>query len=234
MKYPTCLLLALVLTLTTTFAQTVITADETYRSNGSIGSLGNFDSTGSSYLGGGNVSPTSFGIGSSTGTNQFRGMVAFDLTPVLSDIGSATSISFETGGFSFDNGGFSRNAIVEVASPQGAPNGSLADPNVTMFSVYGNQTEGSVGTFDPDVLTFNQQLVFDVTTVVQAAGFDISNPWLWIRIRHEENGWIGGANNVFGFNELESGWSLTIVPEPSSYALFAGMLAIGLIVLRRR
>jgi hypothetical protein len=75
-------------------------------------------------------------------------------------------------------------------------------------------------------------------------GTDTSNSIVWVR--DADNGYSGGvayyqdtntgdlSHNVFGGGNASDDWSLALVPEPSTYALLLGFVALGGVLLRRR
>ncbi len=206
-------------------AQLVLNPDEVYRAGGtvSVSSPGT-----SSYKGGGQFAASNFNVGVTAADNQFRGFALFDLQPFLTEVADATSIEVSLTFAFLNNGASAPDWDIELLNPQD----DISNINVEFFALYNNQLNTSIATVDPSTLSGGQVLTYDITSAVQAAGFDATDRYLWIRARATDNSFLGGVNTSGAFSNNLLATTLTIVPEPNTAALVLG--AMGVAFLRRR
>ncbi|MDQ8194654.1 PEP-CTERM sorting domain-containing protein [Coraliomargarita sp. SDUM461004] len=167
---------------------------------------------------------------SSNNKTVFSTAWRFDITSFSTEISDATSIIFQ----------------VEVDSLLGDANTvfpsldflSLDTPDSgTSSSDY--QNNSLLGTIDMSTAGDGTIVTFDVTNIVKSATTD--RVGFILKIPNATDG--DGTSAILGNNEngaadlyifVENNATLSLIPEPSSFALFAGSLCLSSMLLRRR
>ncbi|MDQ8207317.1 PEP-CTERM sorting domain-containing protein [Coraliomargarita sp. SDUM461003] len=145
----------------------------------------------------------------------------FDISSFTTEIDAASTIMFS----------------VELNSFGGAPQSvfpildffSLETPSSLTADDYENSTN-LLGTIDMTGFTAGDTVEFDVTSIVKAATDDVG---FIMKVQNPL-----GANNENGNGDVYiftgSSGQLSVIPEPSSFALLAGCLGLASVMLRRR
>jgi hypothetical protein len=116
--------------------------------------------------------------------------------------------------------------VLWVSRPASLDNGT---ENLDMFTWAGEQVHQSFTTSgDSDTwVTVSGSIVADLSTL------DLTNPYsTGIRIQATNGGFVSGSGTpgIFYVDNI----SVSVVPEPSTYALLTGLVMLGVMVVRRR
>ncbi|MBT61942.1 MAG: hypothetical protein CML13_01855 [Puniceicoccaceae bacterium] len=158
---------------------------------------------------------------SSDNDRVFATAWTFDISSFTTEIDAASSIIFSVELNSF-------SAAAQTVFPT-LDFFSLNTPDSLTASDYENSTN-LLGTIDMVGLSGGDTIQFDVTSIVQASTNDVG---FILKVQNPI-----GANNGNGngdiYNFAASSGQLSVIPEPTSFALFAGCLGLLSVMLRRR
>jgi hypothetical protein len=170
-----------------------------------------------------------FGWQNSGGNAAFSQMIQFDVTGAETALNSGNTVTLTLNDVT--SYGASTSASVYFAAlsnvdvqdqGDGGGNGLLASAALM-----------GAGTLVQSGITSTGQLQYDVTTIVQSLDYS-SNKHLYFRFEMDAPTTSPGAATNTGSTSFNASTLTIAVPEPSSYALLAGMLALASIMLRRR
>jgi len=162
--------------------------------------------------------PQTFPNGLSSGADGFTLINLFANTYV-----PGASVGIQSGSLSISNGTESfalegQPSVGAISTPEtGVNNFGL---NFDLFTALNNEfslTRGSI-------ITFSGAITFDSFSAFTAASFD---PSFQTRV-------YGGLNNAYDGASFLGTYTLTVVPEPSTYAAIAGGLGLAAAVIHRR
>jgi len=175
-------------------------------------------------------------VGATGGGEHSVVQIAFDINSNRAAFENATSFEFQftLDGIQYVSGsdwsGGEQSLQLEYV---GTYSGSFNSPtvwNTPSLATWGN-VKASAGT-----ITLNE--VIDLSTTSLASGaidFDgSSEQYAIFRFALADRTYSTANNNNFILNGSASNYSLTAVPEPSTYALFLGLTALCGIFIRRR
>jgi hypothetical protein len=151
------------------------------------------------------------------GTLEFGNYISFTLTV---DAGFQLDLNSVTADLGTRNNGASHMAITYVS---GASEVNLTTGGEIDVAVTDPQSALGTGNFDWDRYTFSENI----------AGTETLTGSVEFRIYARGNGSTANSHNTYIDNIVLDG-AISAVPEPSAYALIAGMLGLGWVVALRR